>query len=302
MVATAGTDRLIRKIHACFRPAPLPPGPVSFVRHFSYKDIKKATDSFCRIIYSDAHGAAYRANFSDAGLALVKEVKEFDQSKEVFYREVQLLGRLHHRHLLALRGFCMGQKSLLVFDNVENGSLKDHLNDPLRTPLTWRTRLQIANGVAAALEYLLLFNDPPVYHVSVSASNIMLDENFIAKLSNVGFLGSSGNHTGTSHPTDCIEAECRNIIFQLGVLILELITGQSSEKEGADLIQWVQENHLGSSIYKLIDPDLGNDYDSRELRNLLDVGRLCIKSRDKPVLSPARLFRYLQKKIDSPIS
>lgn len=100
---------------------------------------------------------------------------------------------------------------------------------------------------------------------------------------------------------DCIEAECRNIIFQLGVLILELITGQSSEKEGADLIQWVQENHLGSSIYKLIDPDLGNDYDSRELKNLLDVARLCIKSREKPVLSAARLFRYLQKKIDTPI-
>lgn len=302
MVATAGTDRLIRKIHACFGPAPPPPGPVSFVRHFSYKDIKKATGSFCRIIYSNTHGAAYRANFSDSGLALVKEVKEFDQSKEVFYREVQLLGRLHHRHLLALRGFCMGQKSLLVFDNVENGSLKDHLNDPIRTPLNWRTRLQIANGVAAALEYLLLFTNPPVYHVSVSSSNIMLDENFIAKLSAVGFLGSSGNHTGTAHPTDCIEAECRNIIFQLGVLILELITGQSSEKEGADLIQWVQENHLGSSIYKLIDPDLGNDYDSRELRNLLDVGRLCIKLRDKPVLSAARLLRYLQKKIDTPIS
>lgn len=272
------------------------------MRHYSYKDIKKATGSFCRIIYSDAQGAAYRANFDDAGLALVKEVKEFDQSDEVFYREVQLLGRLHHRHLLALRGFCMEQKSLLVFDNVENGSLKDHLNDPLRTPLNWRTRLQIANGVAAALEYLLLFNDPPVYHVSVNSSNVMLDENFIAKLSDVGFLGYSGNHTGTTHPKDCIEAESRNIIFQLGVLMLELITGQSSEEGGANLIQWVQEYHLGSSIYKLIDPDLGNDYDSRELRNLLEVARLCIKSRDKPVLSAARLFRYLQKKIDNPVS
>ncbi|KAL3752270.1 hypothetical protein ACJRO7_012994 [Eucalyptus globulus] len=302
MATGSGTDRLIRKIHGCFRPPPPPPGPVSFVRHYSYKDIKKATGSFCRIIYSDAQGAAYRANFDDAGLALVKEVKEFDQSDEVFYREVQLLGRLHHRHLLALRGFCMGQKSLLVFDNVENGSLKDHLNDPLRTPLNWRTRLQIANGVAAALEYLLLFNDPPVYHVSVNSSNVMLDENFIAKLSDVGFLGYSGNHTGTTHPKDCIEAESRNIIFQLGMLMLELITGQSSEGGGANLIQWVQEYHLGSSIYKLIDPDLGNDYDSRELRNLLEVARLCIKSRDKPVLSAARLFRYLQKKIDNPVS
>lgn len=96
-------------VHSCHCHLTLT-GPVSFVRHFSYKDIKKATGSFCRIIYHDTHGAAYRANFDDAGLALVKEVKEFDQSKEVFYREVQLLGRLHHRHLLALRGFSMEKK------------------------------------------------------------------------------------------------------------------------------------------------------------------------------------------------
>ncbi|XLR01219.1 hypothetical protein S83_067417, partial [Arachis hypogaea] len=70
---------------------------------------------------------------------------------------------------------------LLIFDNIENGSLKEHLNDPLKTPLNWRTRLQTANEVVAALEYLFLFSDPLAYHVSISSSNIMLDENFAAK-------------------------------------------------------------------------------------------------------------------------
>nr|XP_029151573.1 uncharacterized protein LOC114925948 [Arachis hypogaea] len=56
------------------------------------------------------------------------------------------------------------------------------LIDPLKTPLNWRMRLQIANKVVAALEYLFLFNDPPAYHVSISSSNIMLDENFAAKI------------------------------------------------------------------------------------------------------------------------
>lgn len=100
---------------------------------------------------------------------------------------------------------------------------------------------------------------------------------------------------------DCLgSAECRNIIFQLGVLILELITGQSSEKGGFDLVQWVQENRLGGSIHNMIDPDIGNDYNSTELRNLLDVAIVCIKSRDKPVFSTAKLLRYLQKKLDAP--
>ncbi|XLT36118.1 hypothetical protein HN873_067410, partial [Arachis hypogaea] len=71
---------------------------------------------------------------------------------------------------------------LLIFDNIENGSLKEHLNDPLKTLLNWRMRLQIANEVVATLEYLFFFSDPPAYHVSISSSNIMLDENFAAKI------------------------------------------------------------------------------------------------------------------------
>jgi serine/threonine protein kinase len=145
-------DRLIRRIrlHLLAWLHRSRHGPISFVRHFSYKDIKKATDGFQWIIHSNSHGTAYKAKFQD-GVALVKEVSVFNQGNDVFYREVQLLGRLHHRHLLPLKGFCTGHKRLLVFDNIENGSLKEHLSDPLKTPLNWRTRLHIAIGVASAL-------------------------------------------------------------------------------------------------------------------------------------------------------
>ncbi|XP_021669909.1 probable receptor-like protein kinase At1g49730 isoform X2 [Hevea brasiliensis] len=298
-------DRLIRKI----RPYLLAwlhrsrSGPVSFVRRFSYKDIKRATDGFHRILYSDSNGTAYKAKFQDGDVVLVKELKDLNQGNDVFYKQVQFLGRLHHRHLLALKGFSTGPKRLLVFDNIENGSLKEHLNDPLKTPLNWNTRLQIANGVAAALEYLLLFSNPPIYQVSISSSNIMLDENFTAKLSSVGPLSSVGNYVTmprASCAEDCMNQSCRNIIFQLGVLILELITGQSSEKGSTDLIQWIQGSRFRNSMEKMIDPDLGNSYDSRELKNLLAVARLCIKSGDNPKFSIPRIFLYLQKKVDIP--
>ncbi|KAJ0020016.1 hypothetical protein Pint_31666 [Pistacia integerrima] len=245
-------------------------GPISLVRRFSYKEIKRATDSFHRTFYRNSHGAAYKARFQDGEVALVREVQAFNVEKDVFYRDVQQLGRLHHRNLLALRGFSAGRKRYLVFDNIENGSLKEHLNDPLKTPLNWKTRLQIAIGVAAALEYLLLFSNPPIYHVSISSSSIMLDENFTAKVSDVGILSSVGNYVrvpNNSCPEDLRSQHCSNIIFQLGVLILELITGQSSEEGGEDLIQWIQESCLGSSIPRMIDPDLGNNYDSRELKS-----------------------------------
>lgn len=84
--------------------------PVPFVKRFSYKDIKRATDSFRRIIDSSSHGTVYKAKFQSGQLALVKEVRVFNEEDGVFYREVQLLGRLHHRHVVALIGFSVGHK------------------------------------------------------------------------------------------------------------------------------------------------------------------------------------------------
>lgn len=97
-----------------------------------------------------------------------------------------------------------------------------------------------------------------------------------------------------------MDQECGNLIYQLGVLILELITGQASEKGGADLVQWIRESRFRNSIHNMIDPDLGNTYDSRELRSLLAVAKLCIGSGEKPTFSVLQIFRYFQKKVHIP--
>ncbi|XP_042521314.1 probable receptor-like protein kinase At1g49730 [Macadamia integrifolia] len=272
-----------------------------FLRHFSNKNIKRATAGF-RIVANLSSGPVYRAKFQDGLMAMVKEVKTFPQGKAAFYKEVQLLGHLHHCHLVGLRGFSTGRERFLVFEYTERGSLKEHLTDPLKTPLTWKTRLLIVTGVAAALEYLYFFCNPPIYHVSINSSNVLLDENFNAKLSDVGLLGSRGNHIGKSHllcSRECMDQECRNIIFQLGVLILELITGQPSEEDGTDLlVQWVQDSNFLRSMHKIVDPALGNTYDSIELRTLLIVARLCTKTDGNPKFSMQQILWYLQRKAD----
>ncbi|EOA21186.1 hypothetical protein CARUB_v10001531mg [Capsella rubella] len=280
-------------------------GRIEFIRRFGYKEIIKATEGFRKVIYSNYHGSAYRAKFKGGEVALVKELNALDLGRERFDEEVQLLGRLRHRHLLTLRGFCIGRKRLLVFDNIENGSLKEHLNDPLKTPLNWKTRIQIAIGVAAALEYLLIFssNDAQIYDVSVNSCNIMLDENFTPKISDIRVNRHPKNHPKATHDScsegSCADEECGNVIFQLGVLMLELITGQSSDRQGNDLIEWVQDSCIANSIDKMIDPDLGNNYSSRELQKVLAVARLCIKTRyEPPSFSITHVYRYLQKKID----
>lgn len=272
-------------------------GTTSFIRRFSYNDIKRATDNFRRAVDNSFHG--YKANFQDGTVAMVKEVRDFDEGNDIFYEELQLFGCLHHRNIVSLTGYSTGHKRFLVFENMENGSLKEHLNDPLKTPLSWRIRLQIVVGVAAALEYLHFFCNPPVLNVSISSSTIMLDENFNAKICDIGPLSSQGSNIILPQSSRSKEIRSRaggNIIFQLGLLILEVVTGQSSEG-GVDLIQWVQGSRLCTSIHKMIDPDLGNSYDSKELKCLLAVARLCVKSTDNPTPFAPQIFRYLQKKV-----
>lgn len=84
-------------------------GGIKYIERFSYKDVERATDGFHRIMYSDSNGCAYKARFRDGTVALIKEITDGEE-KEVFYRKVQQLARLHHRHLLGLRGFCFGTK------------------------------------------------------------------------------------------------------------------------------------------------------------------------------------------------
>ncbi|KAL4615411.1 hypothetical protein ACB092_07G122900 [Castanea dentata] len=128
-------------------------GPSSMFRKFSYKEIKKATGSFNTIIGRGGFGTVYKAEFSDGLVAAVKRMnKVSEQGDDDFCREIELLARLHHRHLVALRGFCIAKhERFLLYEYMANGSLKDHLHAPGRTPLSWRTRMQIAIDVANAL-------------------------------------------------------------------------------------------------------------------------------------------------------
>ncbi|EAZ38755.1 probable receptor-like protein kinase At1g49730 [Oryza sativa Japonica Group] len=272
-----------------------------FLRKFKHKEIEAATNGFSAILEAGPGGrAAYRARFADGLVATVRRAGgDGDQDREAFYRELQLLARLNHRHIVRLHGYSDGHSRFLVFDQMENRSLKECLHDPLRTPLNWRTRLQVAIDVAAALEYLYYFCDPPVFHVSVNSSNVMMDANFVAKLSDISVIGYDPKRTVESNAAsfeDEIQQRRRDLVFQYGVLILELVTGQSPGGEG-ELVQWVQEPGFACTMYKMVDADLGNIYDSKELRNLVIIARLCTRPGNDAMVSIPLILRYLQGKV-----
>lgn len=295
-------DRLLASIRLLLFPwIPLSrAGPSPFIRDFSCKEIKRATGNFSTIIRTSSDGIVYKAQFPDGLVASVIEVKCFQKDKEAFDRQVQLLARLNHRHLVTFRGISIGNDRFILFDYMENCSLKELLHDPLKTPLNWRTRLQIAIDVAAALEYLHCFCDPPVYHISINSNNILLDENFVAKISDVSFFNSDGNLIPKSD-AQCsgnADQKLRHSLFQFGVLLLELITGQSFGNEDSNLVEWVQGSAFNDSIHRMVDTDLGDSYDSREVRNLLIIARLCTKNEGMPMISIKQIHRYLHRTLD----
>ncbi|GJN10244.1 hypothetical protein PR202_ga28322 [Eleusine coracana subsp. coracana] len=181
---------------------------------------------------------------------------------------------------------------------MENRSLKECLHDPLRTPLDWRTRLQVAIDIAAALEYLYYFCDPPVFHVPVNSSNVMVDANFVAKVSDVSVISHDMKRALTTQSfQDQVEQRRKDLVFQYGVLVLELVTGQSPGGDG-ELVRWVQEPGIAGSMHRMVDADLGGAYDARELRDLVIVARLCTGHGDDGVVSMPQIVRYLQKKVE----
>ncbi|KAL6647030.1 hypothetical protein ACP70R_014467 [Stipagrostis hirtigluma subsp. patula] len=290
-----------------------------FVRRFKMKEIEAATKGFTTVLETGPRGAAtaYKASFADGLVATVRRTgggdnggrrDDDDQEAEddggaAFYRDLQLLCRLNHRHVVRLHGFAQGHHArFLVFDHMENRSLKECLHDPLRTPLDWRTRLQVAIDVAAALEYLYYFCDPPVFHVSVTSSNVLMNADFVAKLSDVSVISHDTKHASAdadavSFQDLQVERRRADLVFQYGVLVLELVTGQSPGGDG-ELVRWVQEPGLAGSMHRMVDADLGGAYDAGELRDLVIVARLCTRPGNGAAVSIPQILRFLQGKVE----
>lgn len=98
--------------------------------------------------------------------------------------------------------------------------------------------------------------------------------------------------------TDHIDQGNRDLVFQFGVLVLELITGQSLGEED-EVVHWVQESEFACSMHKMVDADLGDSYDSKELKSLLIVARLCTRMGNE--ISIPQILRYLQGKVEPSI-
>ncbi|MQL89823.1 hypothetical protein Taro_022406, partial [Colocasia esculenta] len=292
-------------------------GPPPMFQRFNYWETKKATNNFRLVIGDGGFGTLYKAEFSNGLVVAVKKINNVsEQGKDDFCREMELLGRLHHRHLVALKGFCIEKhERFLMYEYMEKGSLHDHLHSSGRTPLSWQRRIQIAIDVANALEYLHVYCDPPLCHGDINSSNILLDENFTAKVADfglthisrrglIGFRAENADIRGSPgymDPEYVVTQELteKSDVYSYGVLLLELVTGRHAVQDNKNLVEWFQQlMTTDSSLPEFVDPQIKDSYDLEQLRVIAGIIEWCNQSEGKARPSIKQVLMMLYERLD----
>ncbi|KAF8006209.1 hypothetical protein BT93_K0493 [Corymbia citriodora subsp. variegata] len=270
---------------------------------FTFRELATATKNFRQecLIGEGGFGRVYKGMLDKTGQVVA--VKQLDrnglQGNREFLVEVLMLSLLHHENLVNLIGYCAdGDQRLLVYEYMPHGSLEDHLLDlgPNQMPLDWFTRMKIALGAAKGLEYLHEKANPPVIYRDLKSSNILLDSQFNAKLSDFGLakLGPMGERQHVSSRVMGTYGYCapeyqrtgqltvKSDVYSFGVVLLELITGRRAidttrPTEEQTLVTWAQPVFKDPRRYpELADPLLSDDFPVRGLNQAVAVAAMCL--------------------------
>ncbi|KAL5822658.1 hypothetical protein ACOSQ4_020558 [Xanthoceras sorbifolium] len=281
-------------------------------RRFTYSDILNITDNFKRVLGKGGFGIVYHGYLDDTEVAVKMISASSSQGYKEFHAEVNLLMRVHHRNLTNLVGYCKeGSIMGLVYEYMVNGNLQQHLSDKNAIILSWENRLRIAVDAAQGLEYLHHGCKPSIIHRDIKSTNILLNENFEAKLADFGlsrmFLTESDTHVSTVvagtpgylDPDD---------VYSLGIVLVEIITSQpvirKKENEITHIIEWVNETLAKrNNIECVADPGLiEGDFGILCVRKAVELALTCASHAPskRPTMNEAvmRLKECLAMELD----
>ncbi|KAG9450964.1 hypothetical protein H6P81_010929 [Aristolochia fimbriata] len=268
---------------------------ISGILKYSYKDLQKATYNFTTLIGQGAFGPVYNAQMSTGETVAVKVLAtNSNQGEREFQTEVMLLGRLHHRNLVNLVGYCAEKgQHMLIYVYMSNGSLASHLYSETHDPLSWGLRVYIALDVARGLEYLHDGAIPPVIHRDIKSSNILLDQSMRARVADFGLSrevmvdSHASNIRGTSGYLDPEYVSSRSFskksdVYSFGILLFELIAGRSPQQGLLEYIELGALNTDGNVGWEEIaDSRLGGRYNLQELNEIAALAYKCTNSVSK---------------------
>ncbi|KAH9752245.1 L-type lectin-domain containing receptor kinase SIT2 [Citrus sinensis] len=292
---------------------------------FRYSELYSATKGFREknLVGSGGFGKVYRGVIPSTGLevAIKRVAHNSRQGMKEFVAEITSMGRLRHRNLVQLHGWCRKQDELLlVYDYVPNGSLDKLLfdNDQQKKKiLNWDQRYKILIGVAQALLYLHEECDQRVVHRDVKPSNVLIDADLNPKLGDFG-LARAYDHNINPQTTHIVgtlgylapeltrtgKATTSTDVFGYGTLMLEVACGRrpiEPQRTAMELVlvEWVRELHSQGQITRAIDPTL-DYFDPQEAELVLTLGLLCCDPHPDFRPSMRRVVQFLLRDASIP--
>ncbi|KAJ4913849.1 G-type lectin S-receptor-like serine/threonine-protein kinase SD2-5 [Raphanus sativus] len=266
---------------------------------FTYKDLQSATNNFSVKLGQGGFGSVYEGSLPDGSRLAVKKLEGIGQGKKEFRAEVSIIGSIHHLHLVRLRGFCAeGAHRLLVYEFLAKGSLEKWIfrrrdGDIL---LDWDTRFNIAVGTAKGLAYLHEDCDARIIHCDIKPENILLDDNFNAKVSDFGLaklMTREQSHVFTTMRgtrgylapewiTNYAISE-KSDVYSYGMVLLELIGGRknydpSESSEKCHFPSYAFKMMEEGKLLEIVDGKMKNvDVDDERVQRAMKTALWCIQ-------------------------
>ncbi|KAI5585739.1 hypothetical protein BDE02_06G165200 [Populus trichocarpa] len=290
---------------------------------YTLTELQLATNNFGEenLLGEGSLGSVYRAEFQNGQIFVVKNINMVSlsfQEEEQFLDVIWTASRLRHPNIVTLIGYCVEHgQHLLVYDYIRDLSLHDVLHSDGYKPLSWNIRLNIALGVARALEFLHSTFSPPISHGNVKAANVLLDKELMPRLCDTGLailrpltsnsvkikaseiaIGDTG-YIAPEHG-EPVTDNTKSDIYAFGVLLLELLTGRrpfdgSRPRAEQSLVKWASSRlHDNESLIQMVDPGIKRTLPSKTLSRFADVVLLCIQ--------PDKFFRPPMSEIVSSLT
>ncbi|KDP22847.1 hypothetical protein JCGZ_00434 [Jatropha curcas] len=288
---------------------------------FRYSDLHAATKGFkdSEIIGAGGFGIVYKAVMHSTGneVAVKKITRNSFHGLKEFAAEIESLGRLRHKHLVNLQGWCKKKNDLLlVYDYIPNGSLESLLfNRKSDVVLSWEQRFNIVKGIAAGLLYLHEEWEQIVIHRDIKSSNVLIDGEMNGRLGDFG-LARLYDHGVNSHTTEVVgtvgyiapelartgKASTSSDVFAYGILLLEVVTGRRPIGSNQFILaDWVLESQQMGRILDVVDLKLDFNYVIEEIELVLKLGLLCSHQKVESRPSTRQVVRYLNREERLPL-
>ncbi|XP_015074728.1 L-type lectin-domain containing receptor kinase S.4 [Solanum pennellii] len=290
---------------------------------FSYKELKKATRGFRdkELLGFGGFGRVYKGTLPKTNTVVaVKRIHhEAKQGLQEFVSEIATIGRLRHRNLVQLLGWCRRRGDLLlVYDFMSNGSLDKYIYDEPRVTLTWDQRFKVIKGVASGLLYLHEEWEQTVIHRDIKAGNVLLDSDMNGRLGDFGLakLYEHGENPSTTRVVGTLgylapeltktgKPTTSSDVFAFGALLLEVVCGRrpieaKALPEELILVDWVWDKWNEGAILEVVDSRLNGEYDEMEAIMVLKLGLMCSTNTPSKRPSTRLVVRYLEGEVTLP--